>query len=132
MPSSLPLVEKAFITFYSPTRKAQLKKPIDSLVEASYSTVLTLANFILYHYPSLVPPNFTEPSLEGNTVDTQYPQCYLTYNRLYEPWCDYLSELFLQNKVTQENDVCHMHDDVTDQFIDKLQSDIFEITQKEQ
>ena len=91
-----------------------------------------MASFILYHYPTLVPPNFQETPLDGNSIDTQYPQPYITYNRLYEPWCDYLSELFLKNKVTQENTLCRMYDEVPEDFIEKLQSDVFEISPRTQ
>ena len=89
--------------------------------------MLTLASFILYHCPSLLPPNSSQLSLEGNTVDNQYPQTHLTYNRLYEPWCDYLADLFLDNKVNQDGNVCYFADSVKDEFIDQLTEELFVI-----
>ncbi len=52
------LVSKSQITFNSPTRKAQLKHPVDSLIVASFSTILSLGDYILYNNPTLNPPNY--------------------------------------------------------------------------
>ena len=47
------------------------------------------------------------------------------FNRLYEPWCDYLTDLFLRNQVEQDGDVHVISAEVSDEFIDSLDSSIF-------
>jgi hypothetical protein len=86
-----------------------------------------MASFILYRCPSLLPPNSSQLSLKGNTVDYQYPQTHLTYNRLYEPWCDYLANLFLANQVNQDGNVCYFSDSVSEEFLDQLTDNLFVI-----
>ncbi len=53
---------------------------------------------------------------------------FLTYNKLFEPWNDYLSELVLEKKVSQKDDTLFLWDYVPDEYIELLNSEIFEIT----
>lgn len=78
------------------------------------------------HHPHLHPPNYNETvPLLPHSEAIEHSKEFLNYNNLFEPWCDYLSELFLKNQVSQTDDLLHMWDDVGDDYINKLNSEIF-------
>ena len=67
------------------------KDSVESIPEASYSTVLTLASYLSFHMPDTPPPG-VKPAPK-NVKDETFPSVHLSYNYYMEPWCDYLAEL---------------------------------------
>jgi hypothetical protein len=60
-----------------------------------------MAGFLLERYPGMRPPKLV--GLEGEDDNGQNKEIKrnITFDRMYEPWCDYLADLFLRDKVKQ-------------------------------
>ena len=46
-----------------------LNQPIEVFASASYSPILSLAAFIVFNYPNVVPPHFNAKVSENNSPD---------------------------------------------------------------
>lgn len=78
------------------------------------------------HHPNLQPPNYNETvTLQPHSEAIEHSKEFLNYNNLFEPWCDYLSELFLKKQVSQTSELLQMWDNVGEDYINKLNSEIF-------
>jgi len=66
--SSSSLCTKSKINFSSPNFTAEMKEEVESLPEASFSSVLTIAKHLLAHMESLAPPNLKAPEINSEIV----------------------------------------------------------------
>lgn len=88
--------------------------------------MLSSADHMLMYHPNLQPPNYNETvPLQLHSEAIEHSKEFLNYNNLFEPWCDYLSELLLKNQVSQTDDMLQMWDHVGEDYISKLNSEIF-------
>ena len=65
-----------------------------------------MAGFLLEHYQGIRPPKFGGLVSEDDSQESEELKDNAMFDKMYEPWCDYLAGLFLTNKVKKDGDVC--------------------------
>ena len=65
-----------------------------------------MARFLLEHYKGLRPSRFESLVSGDDSQESEEGKSDATFDKMYEPWCDYLAALFLANKVKKDRQVC--------------------------